>query len=955
MIYLHKKDLGKMKDGELIFGSDFFNLEDELTLTSDELHLRAGELREVTVLFADIHGFSTISNLFDAETIHRKMDEIMKLFSRCISFYGGFVDKYMGDGIMALFGAKTATEQNTERAILAALKMQEQMKLYNTKLKQQSGFQHINLEVRIGINAGIVSVGKVGEDREGDFTVYGPEVNLASRMESNAPVNSIMLPEKTMLAVQRSFEFIDADWRSVKGFSEPVHCYLVKAPKLDSSLHRRNLSTHYIGREKELHLLQDTFLNIDPKKRIPVIGIKGEAGLGKTRLVYEFENSCPENTVFLHGACSAINPAPLNLFTSICETLFRLQINENPQIKQEKLENAYAIMLKTASAEEKDFLTDGKPLISFLLEIKSEDTRLKQSGADLLQHLSLAIENLIFAQVNFTLRHNNKLVIVLDDLHWLDETSAKVLENLFNKITLANTLPPLMFILMYRSEYNLPAYFDTLAQVTEIELNPLQAKEIRDLIITRTQDKEISEPIIDKVIQLSQGNPFFVEEWCNYVQDIPLDNLQNIPVPANLYNLILSRLDKLPVSLRMLLHKAAVIGQEFFVEILRYLENRLQDNLDVDSTLNILEEQSFILHSLGFNYSTYFFKHIITREVAYQTLLVENRKLLHRLCGEAIETLYPDRLEEFYYALAEHFHKAEVKDKALIYIEKAADSSAKIYNNQQAMQLYELLLNYPELQPVKRLETTMKIADILWLTGDWNKAIETVQKLLTESIAIKAERICFEAYRFLGIAAFYQNDNENALHYFNLAYQIAKQINEPSLISIALGNLGNWYFRTGDLTKAYQLQQQDLAISLQEQDKQRTAKVYSNLGLICLEENKLNQAEDYFIQSLAIAKENRFLKEQSIALGNLGYTKMLTENYAEALPLLQQKLKIATDMNDKLELINVLGNIANLYLETAEPDKAIDNYKKIIEIYDYLGDAEGKNEVLDFIAKLEKR
>jgi predicted ATPase len=258
------------------------------------------------------------------------------------------------------------------------------------------------------------------------------------------------------------------------------------------------------------------------------------------------------------------------------------------------------------------------------------------------------------------------------------------------------------------------------------------------------------------VIQLSQGNPFFVEEWCNYIEDLPLDELKDIPVPANLYNLILSRLDKLPVSLRMMLHKAAVIGQEFFVEILRYMEKRLQDNLDVDATLKSLEDQSYILHSLGFDYSTYFFKHILTREVAYQTLLAENRKVLHRLCGEAIETLYPDRLDEFYYALAEHFHKAEVIDKAIIYIEKAANSAAKVYNNQQALRFYQLLLDYPDLQPVKRLEITMQIADIMWLTGDWNNALKIVYDLLHEAQKINAEKVCFEAYRFLGIAAFYQ-------------------------------------------------------------------------------------------------------------------------------------------------------------------------------------------------------
>ena len=943
-----------MIDDELIFGSDFFDLDEELAPTSDKLHLRAGELREVTVLFADIHGFSSISNLFDAETIHRRMDEIMKIFTRCISFYGGFVDKYMGDGIMALFGAKTATEQNTERAILTALKMQEQLRLYNKKLKQQPGFENVDMGVRIGINAGLVSVGKVGEDREGDFTVYGPEVNLASRMESNAPVNRIMLPEKTMLAVQRNFEFEDAGFKSVNGFSEPQHCYIVLGPRLDSSLHRRNLSTRYIGRAKELNLLQETFSEIGKQKQIPVVAIQGEAGIGKTRLVYEFERTCAENTMFLQGACSAISPTPLNLFTSMCETLFRLQINENPEAKRKKLDNAYNLMWERASAEERALLSDGKTLIAFLLELKSDDSRLKQSGADLLQHLSLAIENLIMAQINYALRSNRKLVIVLDDLHWLDEASAKVMENLLNKMASAEELPPLMLILMFRPGYNLASYIKVLTQVQEIELKPLAAEEIKALITAQTKDKNLAEATVNKVIQLSQGNPFFVEEWCNYIEDLPIDELKDIPVPANLHNLILSRLDKLPISLRMLLHKAAVIGQEFFVDILRYMENRLQDNLDVDATLKSLEDQSFILHSLGFDYSTYFFKHILTREVAYQTLLAENRKVLHRLCGEAIETLYPDRLDEFYYALAEHFHKAEVTDKAIFYIEHAANSAAKVYNNQQALRFYQLLLEYPDLQQVKRLEITMQIADILWLTGDWTKALQMVNELLCEAKKINAEKVCYEAYRFLGIAAFYQNEKDNALSLFEIAYNLAQKINDPALISIAVGNLGNWYFKNGDLTMASQLQQQDLSISKGRQDSKRQAKAYSNLGLICLEENDLEKAEDYFYKSLKIAEENRFLKEQSIALGNLGYTKMLAENYAEAFPLLQQKLKIATEMNDKLELINVLGNIAIFYMETGEIDKAMENYHKIVDIYHYLGDAEGEKEIRDYITLLNK-
>ena len=223
-----------MQNNDIIFGTDFFSLEDELAIQEDKLELREGELREVAVLFADIKGFSSISNLFDAETIHKKMDEIMKIFTKCIVFYGGVVDKYMGDGIMALFGAKKATEQDTERSIHAALKMQQQLNLYNSLLARQPGFENLSLGLRIGINTGLVSVGKIGQSRGEEFTVYGPQVNLASRMESNAPVNRIMMPAHTKKLVERIFDFEHQGSVQVKGFEEPINAWLVVGAKLES-------------------------------------------------------------------------------------------------------------------------------------------------------------------------------------------------------------------------------------------------------------------------------------------------------------------------------------------------------------------------------------------------------------------------------------------------------------------------------------------------------------------------------------------------------------------------------------------------------------------------------------------------------------------------------------------------------------------------------------------------
>lgn len=942
-----------MQDKELIFGGDFFDLEETLEPNTDKLQLREGELREVAVLFADIRGFSSISNLFDAETIHKKMDEIMKMFSKCISFYGGFVDKYMGDGIMALFGAKSASEHDTERAVLAALKMQQQLRLYNSLLSRQPGFESVELGVRVGINTGMVSVGKVGEDREGDFTVYGPEVNLASRMESNAPVNRIMLPEKASQLVSRSIAFEPAGLKLVKGFAEPIECYLVLGPKLEASLHRRNHATRYVGREEELKVLHEA-LSSKGVKQLRIVGIRGEAGLGKTRLVYEFEHAHQAQARFLHGACSAISPSPLNLISSILETLFRLQVNEPLESRKAKLNEAWFTLEQQASVDDRTALQDIKALIAFLLEIKSADERLKQSGVDLLNILFAAIDVLISFIVKQTASQGIPLVIVLDDLHWIDEASAKVLENLVSKFSRMDAAPDLLLVLMYRLEYHLPQYLSMLTTVQEIALKPLDAPQIMNLIAIHTDGIELHEDNIATVIHLSEGNPFFLEEWCNYIEDLPREELKDFPVPPNLHSLILSRLDKLPGELRLVLHKAAVIGQEFFVEILKHIESRLHDPTDIDGTLNLLEQQSMVLKMLGFEYSSYFFKHITTREVAYQTILLENRKMLHQLCGEAIEELYPERREEFCYVLAEHFHKAGNMDKAIHYTQMAAANAARIYNNQQALLLYGNLLQILENgEEEQRLAIRMKIAEIEWLTGLWQASAAETESILASAQGLGLSRISFDALRFLGIAAFYKGDLDSAYTRFTHAMEIADTLQDKLLICIATGNLGNWHYQKRELALSRQMHLQSLAMAEEIGDKQRMAKTLGNLGLILMDETKYDEAESMFRKSLELAEANRYLKERSTALGNIGFTLILKGELDAALPLLQQKLKLAEDMNDLLEQIKALGNIATIHLTKKDTASAISVYQKIHQHRLYLGDKAAADKLRELIETLQ--
>ncbi len=684
----------------------FFNLlepEEENRLQREKLRLKEGERREVSILFADVKNSTVMGSRLDPEVFHRKLDELMKRFTRCITYYGGYVDKYMGDGIMALFGAKKATEQDTERAILAALRIIEQVKQYNLAKQRDNSSQEEQIGVRIGINSGLVLVGKVGEAREGDFTVTGAAVHLAQRMEANAPVGKILVPLHTKLAAERFIEFESFGSIQAKGFTEPIETFAVLKPKLDKDNRWYQRLSVFVGRDTELALLNKAFSSlerrtqglVEEKDEIRVIGLCADAGLGKSRLVHEFTSPLMNRSLVLTATASGLVKTPFNLFSNLLEHEFGLQLTEDRASKQEKLETGFKKLFDSLPDSNAPALWDCLPLIGFLLEIPYSDVRLKLGGPDLLAHLKIALKTVVLQIISQKTRQGKPLILILDDLHWLDESSAAVLGELLQILLDSReneVILPVLIIMQYRQDYLVPEAISKLDSFRQLELKPLSDNEIMRLIRFHTQGQPIPSEILEKVRMLSSGNPFYLEEWCNYLHELPKHDLYDLPVPNNLHALILSRLDLLDSAIRILLQKASVIGHEFLVEILRWMESKLYNPSDLEDTLINLEQQSFILKLLGFDYSAYFFKHIITRDVAYQTLLLENRKILHHLAAQAIEELYPDRNEEFLFQLADHYHRAEIPEKAIFYLEKAALAAKKAYSNKLSIELFEKLL-----------------------------------------------------------------------------------------------------------------------------------------------------------------------------------------------------------------------------------------------------------------------
>jgi len=932
---------------EHLFFFDLLDPERENDAQREKLRLKEGERREVAVLFADVKNSTMIGSRMDPEAFKRLIEPLMKRFSRCITHYGGYVDKFMGDGVMALFGARRATEQDTERAVLAGLKMIEQVEVFNRKLEAEHGTQTIG--IRVGINTGLVVVGKFAEDREGDFTVIGSMVNLAQRMESAAPENRILMPANAMRAVERFFEFEPFGNVQAKGFAEPIDCYAVVAPREQRGPRWQHRKSVFIGREAEMTLLNRAFRELRQDGAAPaaggcsvkIIGVMGDAGLGKTRLVHEFCQARAGQVTLLRASASGIVRSPLNLFVDLLQSYFHISPGDCVESRRAKLEDGFRTLAENVDAATAEELLSALPLAGALLEIPSQDARLRQSGSDLLAHLKLAMRCVLECVLEAGTAQNLPVVLVLDDIHWMDDASAEIFRYLVSRLLCDPEGSPrrrMMLILLYRQGYCPvidPSHAGSFAQ---IELKPLTDSEITRLVGQHSEGISISEEVLAKVRKLSVGNPFYLEEWCNYLGDLGGHDLKDLPIPASLHALVLSRLDMLEGSIRLLLQKAAVIGQEFFVDILGWIEEKLYNPIDVNGTLSQLENQSFILKLLGFDYSAYFFKHITTRDVAYQTLLLENRAILHQLAAQAIEDLYPQRRGEFLHILADHYHRAGIADKAAFYLEQAARAAQKVFDNSNAIALWERLLGWmPSLPPDHspgEARVLLALVELRSLTGRWDEADSDLQQAFAAAARSGNRDDLFDCHRLRGTLAFRHGNMETSLDEWTAALELA---GDNTQLSVAHGNLGIWHQHHRRWEEAQTMHNLSLEEAEKAQDPLRAAKTLSNLGLMYQSQQDFARAEELYRNCLDLCEAHNYLQLKSIALGNLGYLRYKQGDADDAMRCYEQKWLLARKLDDQAELTKVLGNIANIHRDKGLHLEALDYYRQVLALKLRLG------------------
>ena len=667
-----------------------------------------GERKQVTVMFCDMEGFTPLTERLGPEDAYSIMDQVYEILIHRVHDYEGTVNEMTGDGIMALFGAPIALEDAPQRAIRSAHSIHRSMAKFSEEIKQKKE-DFLPLKMRIGIHTGPVVVGTLGNNLRVEFKAVGDTVNLASRMEGLAEPGATYVTEDTFKLTEGFFRFESLGKKKVKGKQEPVATYRVIGPssrrtRFDVSAERG--LTPFVGRERELELLLDGFERAKADHG-QAFSIMGEAGVGKSRLLYEFRKAVTnEDATFLEGKClSYSREVAYHPIIDVLKSNFDVQEKDGgPEIRA-KVEMQLEL-----------FGIDNTSTLPYLLELLS----VKDSGINTISLSPAAKKDRIIEAVKrITIKGSEirPLLIVIEDLHWIDKSSEDYLKNLLDSISGAR----IFLIFTYRPEF--VHTWGGKSYHSQVNLNRLSNREsltmAAHLLGTEAVDRDLEELILEK----TEGVPFFVEEFIRSLKDLKIierrDNrfqltkdIKDLPIPSTIHDVIMARVDTLPEMGKEVLQIGSVIGREFGHDLLFNLLKLSE--ADTLSILSILKDSELIYERGIFPHSNYLFKHALTQDVIYDSILTRKRKQIHEEVGKAIENIYSERLEEFYEMLALHYTEAGLSEKAISYCQRAGKRANERSAYQEAISHlttgFSLLQNLPESQERHQQELHLQTA-----------------------------------------------------------------------------------------------------------------------------------------------------------------------------------------------------------------------------------------------------
>ena len=663
--------------------------------------------KQITVLFADLSGFTPMAERMDAEDVGQIMSAYFSAVTPAISKHGGIIEKFIGDAVMAVFGLPQTNENDPENGVRAALEMQQALIELNDRMTAEWGFR---LGMRIGVNTGPVVAKYLGGSRERDFTVVGDTVNLTSRLETAAPVGGVLISHDTYRHVRGIFDVIEQEPLRVKGKESPLRTYIVQQakPRAFNMLTRgvAGIETRMVGRDAELLMLQNMFRDAIEDAEVHVVTIVGDAGVGKSRMSYEFEKwieLLPDDIWYFKGRATPETEAtPYGLIRRMFA--YRFEILESDRVAEvrDKFRAGMAAILNSDEAD----------LVGQLLGLDFSGSAAVQAqlGSETFGEATTAYLTKYLRAIA-----SEPTVMFLEDIHWADDSSLDLLDYLMTVIPDTRLL---MVCLARPSLFDRrPSWGEGQEMHTQINLKPLSRRASRALVGEILQKaKDVPTELRDLIVEGAEGNPFYVEELIKMlIEDgvivhgeeqwwVELERLAGVQVPPTLVGVLQARLDSLPLEEKMLLQRAAVVVRVFWdaaVVELKAMEGSELDEEEFADVLEVVRDRELIFRrerSAFTGVEEYIFKHALLRDVTYETVLLKLRRVYHRQVAHWLEAAAGKRIGEYLGLIAGHFELAGEGEKAVEYLLKAGDQARLTYACQEASGYYKRALPLLEEQ-----------------------------------------------------------------------------------------------------------------------------------------------------------------------------------------------------------------------------------------------------------------
>jgi class 3 adenylate cyclase/tetratricopeptide (TPR) repeat protein len=893
-----------------------------------------GERRTVTVLFADAMGFTPISEQLDQEQVYSIMQGCVARMMEAVHRYEGTITQFLGDGVMALFGAPIQHEDSARRAVAAALDMQRALSLFADEVKAQHS---IDCRFRVGLNTGPVVVGSIGDNLDMDYTAIGDTINTASRLETAAEPGTVYLSDTTRRAAQDFFEFEDLGDLSLKGKGEPVAAF--KALREKSIRTRFEAAaerglTPLIGRKRELALLHEHFEHAKSGAG-QVVFVSGEAGIGKSRLMLEFKRSLGDDVPWIEGHCISYGQnIPYVPIIDLVKARYGIQEGDD--------DTRIIARIDEDTAQWDEEAKPSVPYLKYLLNVDPGDPAVLEMDA-------IARRAGIFDALRHSAVQNTReapAVIVVEDLHWVDESSQEALGAVVDVIASV----PILMILTHRPGYKQP--LGDRAHFSRIALGHLPPEESQAMAGEVLKSGSLPPELEELITSKSEGNPFYIEELTKSLVESGVLRRENggyalelavaeVRVPDTIQEVILSRIDRLERESKEAIQLASVIGREFTARLLQ----RISDvRAELDQVLGDLKSLELIYEKAYLPEISYMFKHALTHDVAYSTLLLERRKALHRIVAATIEELYADRLPEHYETLAHHYYEAKQWDKALDYLMKSAQKAADAYAGHDAIRYYDRALEAAEQLGDVPLGTLFDIyhgkAQVCFVVNEWNVAAQCYSDLIEIARREGDRKLEGVALGGLGFAQTIAHDFEAADVTAKEALEVADQLDDDAVRTGALMVTTFLGVLRGNVAESVETGKRTAALA--RKTEQPFYECFCDELFILGYSWRSLYEEANRNAELGVARAEEYNMTEPLAFNKWarGVALASSGRYSEAIAGLTDAIAFCERIGDKAVRSRAWNTLGWAYMELCDFERGIAFNRKGLEIAEEVGDPE---------------